>query len=505
MDLDYLLGYLIGLGTILLTGKSLIRGLTYAANEDAPNQIPDLGNILEGLRRGSYTGDQASTWMAQMGFNQDVISGLILNYEQLLGAGDAIIALYRGTISQSDFDAQATKLGLSASTIKTMQSNFETRIAAGDLIEAEHRGLSLPPEVGTSEQEVYGQGMTAGRLALYRQLALKVPQVADLLNFSAWNLADPSCVEKYGLGQNMPSDWVANCAVVGIPEPMALKLWQSHWQPVPLFMLKTLYETGQISQTDLQAFLNIYMIPPGFQSSIMAAFNKVPADTQIIEALQNGTIQESQLDAYITRMGYGAADIPLIHALIMNKATLPSAEQKYEIAQQKAAFKSLSVGNVMSSYEEGIIAASDVETYLTDLGIAPDIITFQLNHSDLKIANKALTENITAVGNAFMLGQITQADATAQLSTLGVSPVKQQNLIYKWTKAVPVKTKLPSEATLTTWLKNQIIDIPTYQSRMAQLGYSPGDILLFIATINKSTVAAAELLVAQSQFAAPLP
>ena len=145
MDLDYILGYLIGLGTILFTGKSLLRGLEYAANADAPNQIPDLGNILEGLRRGSYTCDQANTWMSQMGFDKDVIDGLILNYESLLGAGDAIVALYRGTITQDTFNTTLTKLGLSASTIATMRSNFETRVGASDLIEAEHRALILPP------------------------------------------------------------------------------------------------------------------------------------------------------------------------------------------------------------------------------------------------------------------------------------------------------------------------------------------------------------------------
>lgn len=492
MDGDYFIGYLIGLATILLTGKPLLRGLEQEANKVAPNAILDQGASLEAYKRGNMSGDDLANELAQEGLNSDRIQILQLLTEALMNSGDAIVALYRGTITMDDFQSRMTKLGFAANTIKTMVSNFETRLQAGDLIEAEHRALSLPPEIGTTEQETYGSGLTSGRLALLRQLAMKIPQLADLLTFSAWNIGDADFVKKFGLDQNMPDDFIANTAKLGISSDYAKQLWASHWQPVPIFILKELYQTGAISPDQLTALFNVYQIPPGFQASIMAAFSKQLSEAQLVAAVQNGTITEATLDPYIVSLGYNKDAIPVVHAEIMNKAGVPGAADKAETAAQKAEFKSLSVGNIAASYEEGLIDKPTATTYLKDIGIPDDIITFQLNHSDWKVKQSALKDNITNIENMFLEGEIDQTTASSQLASLGVSPVKTNNLIAKWTQAIPGRQKLPTKADADAFLKKSLIDAQQYVDLLTQIGYAPIYILLYYADAAGETLAQAQ-------------
>jgi hypothetical protein len=505
MNEDYILGYLIGLGTILLTAKPLVRGLEYESNKIAPNQVLDAGAALEWWRRGNLTGDQLQSELASQGLDASRIAVLQILQETLLAAGDAVAGLYRGTMSQADFQTAMQKLGFSAKSIATMVSNFETRLAAGDLFAAEKRKIAIPSSVGDSEKELYVEGLTPDRVAMLRSLSFRVPELTDLFSFAAWNVEDASAVSAAGLDQGKPADYYDRALAAGYDQATADLMWNAHWTEPPVFILHTLFQTGQLSEDDLAYFLKVAQHPPGFIPKIVQAFYKQISESQIVDFLQNNIIQESDVDGLLKNNGYSPVSVPLIHASLMIKASLPSSEEKAAAAAQKAQFKSLSVGAIMTSYEDGLIGADEATTLMTDLQIAQDVITFHLQTADFKVKKAAVNDEITNIGNQFILGTIQEADAIGQLNALGVSATKQSNLIIKWTKALPKPPKLPTKAELTVFLKNGLIDIPTYQTRMVSLGYSESDITLFIATLNKSSLAATELLIAQSEFNAPIP
>lgn len=505
MDFDYFIGYLLGIGTLLFTAIPLGRGLEYEANIIGPNLILDAGAALEAFKRGNYTSEQLSAELSAAGLNATRQAVLILLQETLMPGGDAVTALYRGNLSGADFKTRMSKLGFSAATQEAMIKNFEVRLAAADLFDAEHRSIQMPASVASAEQELYAGGMTAERVALLRQLSLRVPQLADLFTFASWGAEDPAAVAAGGLDQDKPDDYYARALAAGYDKSTADLYWSSHWTPPPVFILHTLFQTGQLSEDDLAYFLKVAQHPPGFIPKIIKAFYKQISESQIVNLLQNNIIAESDVDGLLKNNGYSPDAIPLIHQDIMVKAALPSSEEKAALAQQKAQFKSLTVGSVMSAYEDGIITVDEVTKYLTDLQIAPDIITFQIELADFKVKKASMSENITAIGDEFMLGIIDQPTALSQLSQLGVSPVKQENLLVKWQKLVPTKVKQPSKADLDLFLKNGLIDLVSYQSRMAALGYAAGDVLLYIALINKSSLAAAELAAAQAQAIEPIP
>lgn len=492
MDLDYLIGYLIGLGTILLTGKPLLRGLEQEANKVAPNAILDRGSALEAWKRGALEAGDLSDELAQEGLDQNRVEILQILSETLLSAGDSIVSFYRGEISPDELSSNLKKLGFSATSAKLMTANFETRLQAQDLITAEWRGLQLPEEIGTAEAEVYGSGLTKGRLDLLRQIALRIPSIADLFQFSAWNITDDSFAEKFGLDQLMPSDFIAACKKNGIGEDYAKKLWRSHWQPVPIFILKELYGTGQISDEQLLALFNVYQIPPGFQEAIKAAFSKQLSEAQLVGGVQNGSIPEAGLDTYIAALGYAPSSIPIVHAEIMTKAAAPSAEEKAAAAASREQYKSLTVGGVIAEYKEQIITRDQATTYLKDLNVSDDIIQFQLNHADWLMKNAALKDNITAIEDQFLKGDLDAAAATSQLSALGLSAVKITNLIDKWTKAVPGAAKQFSKSDIDAFLKKGTITIGQYVALMMQIGYDAEHILLYYAYLAGKSITDAQ-------------
>lgn len=472
MTLDYILGYLIGLGMILLTGKPLMRGLEQATNEIAPNNILDLGSLAEAVRRGIATPEQLSDTALKMGISNDNAQILLLLASKLLGVGDVITSLYRGTMTNEEAVAYMKKLGIPANDASYLISNYEARLTPGNMITAEWRNVALGASIGSAQQELLASGWTQDRVDVLRQISLQVANVDQLIQFAAWDVDNPNTIAKLGLDQGMPSDFLQNAAKTGIPADLARQIWASHWQPPQIFILHTLFQTGQISEDDMQQLFQVAQMPPGFGPKIIKAFYKYPSQADIIAFLQNGIIAESDIDGLLGNTGLSPDYIPLLHKYIVAKAAAPGVIEKNTVTEQKDQIKGLTSGSAITSFEDGLITEDQLRTYLKDLGQVPDVIDLNVSLAKYKMEKALLSSQIAEIGDMLKAGDIDVTAARAQLGQLNVPAAKIEHEIYLWTKGTSTKAKMPSLAELGDFLKAGVIQLSDYISQLQTIGYS---------------------------------
>lgn len=484
MDFSELLGFILGYGMIFLTGKPLLRAIEQSTNEVAPNELMDVGRFMELFNRGAISHERFSAELSKMGFNEERIGYFELLTQDLLPLGDVVSAFYRGTIDETEFYKRTGALGYPDEVAKIIKGNFTERIGVGDVFDAERRGFPLGNDPASLPQELAARGWTQERVELLRKLAYKVPAVPDLVTFATWGVDDPQYVEKLGLMQNMPATFLAEARAAGWTDEQAKRFWASHWTPPPIFILHTLFQTGQITEDDLSFFLKVAQHPPEFIPNVVKAFYKYPSESMIIDMLKNGIIDESSIDDMIDNTGYTPEAKANLHKLIVLKAHQPSQAEKTALQEKKDAVKGLTVSTVLSSFEEKLIDENAARNYLAELGEHTDVIDLHIKHSQYKMERADLNNEIAYIGDNFKAGTINETTARSFLVQIGVSSFKIEHLITSWIKGGAVKTKHPSEAQLASFLKNGIITLDEFTSEMEALGWNDKYIAWFVGDLS---------------------
>lgn len=471
-NLGEMLGFLFGMLAPLFSAGSVKRALEQLGNTEIPNELLDNGALQVALMRKYVSSDYFAGQLGLTGLSSDKIEILQKLTETLLTSSDLVVAAYRGSITTEEYHARMGQQGINESNADIYLSNFTNRLSPSDVIDAEFRNLSAVNGAKDWRDDLREQGWTDDRIQLLHDLSIKIPNLEDLFNFAAWNVDDEAFVARLQLDANMPASFMSETENLGISDGYAKRLWRGHWEVPPLFMLKSLYQTGSIKLTDLKAMLGHLQITPGFIDDIAAAFSKTLSESQVKTMLASGTIQATDVPALIAKMGYNPSDVPLVAKQLIDEVNNPAAAEKTARAAAREQFYGLTVASVLSSYKDGLITKDQATTYMTDLGLPGDIVTFQLSHADYEVEHTQLKDEVEYIRENYVTGAIAETDAVSELSQLGITAIAQQNYLYKWNKEIAKTAKLPTKADLDTMLKDEVITTALYQQQLAALGYA---------------------------------
>lgn len=477
--LDYYIGWLMGISTILVTAKGILRALEQQGNKITPNELVDPGTLIEAWKRGLMDDPTLYDNLLKEGLSQDNVDIMKSVAASLVASGDLVTLLYRGSITADDFTDRMSKLGFSASDATLVSSVFEARLQSSDVITAEWRGLSSPGGTVDYSKDLADQGFTSDRIALLRQISLRIPQLNDFYQFASWNTDDDTFAAKFGLDAGQPSGFDASMTALGIPPDFAKKAWRSHWQVPSLFIIKTLEQSGALSDDDVKNMLSALQIPPYFVNAIAGALKKNLTEAQIQALYSQGKITDADLPTYLANIGYSAAAIPNVVTLMQTKAHDPAVARKAALASMASEIYGITVGNVLEGFKDGVLTQAQAQTYLIELGLPQDVIQLHFDIISYQLQKAQLKASITAVEEDFIAGTIDNNGAISELSNLGIAAGMQTHYIRLWTKQIKSNSKMPTKAELDAAVKKGLVGQTSYQEILGELGYDDDWINIF--------------------------
>lgn len=150
-------------------------------------------------------------------------------------------------------------------------------------------------------------------------------------------------------------------------------------------------------------------------------------------------------------------------------------------AQKTAPTKQLAQSTVQTLYRDRLIPRADAAGFLESLGYDPAEADFILQIVDLEVAQRFLTAAVSRIHTLYVGHKIDRAAVLATLAQLGVAPDAVTDLLGIWDleEAANVRTLTPSE--VASALKLSLVDQPTAQALLEQLGYQPHDAWLYLS------------------------
>jgi len=292
------------------------------------------------------------------------------------------------------------------------------------------------------------------------------PGAQDFIRFAVRDTFNSAIVGKYGYDQNFPTDILRYSQKAGVKDEWMKHYWRAHWElPSPTAGYEMLHR-GVISQDELKTLLQISDMAPWWIPKMIDISYSPLTRVDARRMYEEGVLDDTGYLKALKDVGYNDE-----HANMLLEWTK---------RRKQAPEKDLTKAVILNAYELGLNTKSDTVAYIQRLGYDSAEADLIVSIKERQIQQAQINDQLDTLRFKFAKGVLSMAEFKAGVQALGLPKIKSDLEIVRGQQDKDKMLKLPSKEDLGKWRKAGIITNDTYKVRMAQLGYMPDDIELYL-------------------------
>lgn len=421
---------------------------TYQGTPISPAALADMvvRNVLTGpgvpptnARVPSVEGNTATQEAALSGLSPSRFEALVLDNGESYGILDALRMYNRGTLMPSLVPGPAYETGT-------------------PLYEA---GPNLAAEYGISYDEL---------LKVIHYSRVRDEFVPDFLKLAKSTLSPADAVE-LAVKEIVPTDVARSLfeAAGGVGEQFQA-LVDASGDSVGIEKAADMLAHGLIDEGQMLQIIGLSRANPRFykyylpdpQTGIPPVVRKWLPIYELRLALETGIIDQATALEWMKQEGYD----PQQSQLFLAASAIGTIQNP----------KTDSMAIILSEYQSNMLTEAQATEALTKLGYVPEAIPFLLQYAQSKAVIAARNTAITRVRAAYLLGLLTNDQATGDLSQLGVPAAAVRTLLTDWEVERSVPHTLLTTAQIGKLVKGGEMDTATATRYWGMRGYTSEDI-----------------------------
>jgi hypothetical protein len=287
-----------------------------------------------------------------------------------------------------------------------------------------------------------------------------------------------------------PGTFLSLYAAQGVPEPSwARAYWWSHWvvpSPTQGYLMwqrlnplrDTSYDGPEMSglhfdYQDLELLLRANDYPPKWRALLAGISRPIPGIRFAREFRRNNVYDFNALLNWALRQGYAPQD----------SIDIATDIERWAVAAQQKPMKAQGLAQVREAYDLGLLDLASLGQLATQWGLDPkDVAIFQgISQQDRD--NRRARKVIAAMRKQFLTGKIDQAGVQRVLGQYGINGQAIADYLADWQIEMVSGIKEVSADRNIKWTCRGIITLAELDRRLANLGYSPADVLLMHADV----------------------
>jgi Holliday junction resolvasome RuvABC DNA-binding subunit len=282
----------------------------------------------------------------------------------------------------------------------------------------------------------------------YEQLRYSILSPADYVQADVQN-AQPA------------QDWKAKAAAAGLSEDeYATLFWIAGNPPGPTETL-TMLQRGIFSEAQAEQALRESRLKDKYISSFMQLVRRRIPFRTYNTLLTHGAITQADAIAGLQALGYTSDDA---NTLI-----------KSAVSAKTALHKQLTESNISTLYEAHVITQAQAIADLVTLGYDSDVAQQVLQLADARAQRTLQQQAVNKVRTIFVAHRMTESQARADLTSLGVDPAQIDLLIKLWVLEHDANVKTLTEAQLRKMVGANVITAQDYITELVGQGYTTTD------------------------------
>ncbi len=392
-----LIAIALGLATMVIGAMigmfaPVMRLGTYKVDKYAKSYRPDPMAVMAGMRRRGATNLANMPVLDDLGLAPEIREDLYGLSKQLLTAYEYIAAFRRGKQNEEELTRHLNQIG------------YESR-----------------------------------EISLLLHITEVIPNVGDLLRMAVREAFSPDVVKRFQYDEAFPGDVVQYARQQGLSEDWVKRYWYAHWElPSPnqafemLHRLRPGTTDNPFTTDDLDLLLRTADYPSYFRKRLTAISYQPVTRVDIRRMYKLGVYTAAMLPGKYQDIGYNEKDAKDLADFTVKYESGSSEDKDSEI-------KGLTEAVSKRMFMKGLINRDQYKKRLTDLKYPADVAELIIKLTEQELAEDLspdfrktfINDMVNDIEAAFSAGMISDENARAALSSLGISPANIEIIIKK--------------------------------------------------------------------------
>lgn len=296
------------------------------------------------------------------------------------------------------------------------------------------------------------------------------PQPQDLIRFAVREVYTPAAIEKFGMREDMPDEFIEAAGKGSVPPEQAENYWMAHWELPSIRQVFEMFQRDIIDEDTLNMSLKALDVMPYWRDRLTGiAYNTLTrVDIRRMHAM--GVLTDEETEDSYRHQGYSPEN-----AELMLRFT-----QEYNSERNTG----MTRASVISSFKEGMITEAQLSDYLADLGYAENVVQYWLTVAEYEKTQDEIAELRSDLFEQYRLGLIDMSDLRIQLGYHDIPASYIEAQITKEERQPTKKIKVPSRTDLESWWKKGVIKEKEFYDRLVSMGYLRKDVRAYIEEVE---------------------
>lgn len=261
------------------------------------------------------------------------------------------------------------------------------------------------------------------------------------------------------------------------------------YRPLPIRALRTLYDTNQITTSEVGERYQDMGYSPA-DAALFAAQEealkrrRVSSQTRgwtpstIARAYSTGAIDGDRATNLLVRLGYSAGDA----SEMMDAQNSLSHAKLVEGARKRVLSKA--IAGTLKAYEVGAVDRPTAELALSQQGIPSALAPGLLASVDLTVQTGLARQAVTAVKSSVRRGELTVGQAEQQMLAIGIAPDRIRAYVSSWVVGLSAHRRQLTASQILKAVADGILTGPQAIQRLTNLGFPEPDIEVLLAEVT---------------------
>jgi len=445
------------------------RNMMYWMNAQWPNLLPEAADYINARIRGLISHTEYLNRMKDLGYARDKAELLLKLTQAFPSVTQLAEARLRKFISDSEYKSYMAKLGFKDKEANIVLQISKPMFAADTLIRMLWRGII---NRSTFYSEMEKLGWSRDQADKLEKIAQYYPSPADIVRFAVREVYSPEIVRKYGLDQDMPSEYLEMAKKAGLSEEFAKQYWMAHWELPSITDGFEMFWRGIITREELETLLRTRDVMPYWRDKLIKLSYRPFTRVDARRMAQAGILSYSELVRSFMDIGYDREKAEKM-------ATWTLMSQGEEERQ-------LTKSQILELYRIGEFSRDEALKMLENIGYARPTAEYILKIQDHEREWDQIKMKLDALEDLYAYGIISRDQYFDELNKLNLASKTIDYIMLKADIRRMRNISLPTRADLIRWLKKGYIDEAQFYELMSKLGYPKQFIDIYLKEAKES-------------------
>jgi hypothetical protein len=388
----------------------------------------------------------------------------------IMSVADIVNLRMQGILTEDEYHSKMKEHGYNEEIADYIFKTTKSYLPVADYINLYRRGLMSRKEL---IQKLNALGWHEKDISTLMLATAYYPTAPDIIRFAVREVFTKDIVEKFGLMEDIPTEYLKLAEEAGLDKDTAEYYWAAHWELPSVRMGYEMFHRDIIDEKTLKELMRSLDIMPYWRDKLIKLSYNPITRVDVRRMYKLGVLSKSDVKKRYEHLGYSPEDAELL-------ADFVEKYERRDIDEERKRYRRLTRSMVARALRENVIDEASLKKYLLRLGYTEHDATIIVKTEKARLIRERNRETLKYLTLAYSEGKIEEGDLVSELAKMPLTTRQYEYHLEKIKQARERKVTSPSVKDIEEFFKKDIIDVDEAENMLRVKGFNDRHIECYI-------------------------